>query len=54
MFLEIARDTSELEDTRQCLKSALQVAWDTIDKKVFDNLEATIDHHIKTCIITNR
>jgi len=50
MFPEIARDTSESEDARQHLESALQAAWDTIDKDVFDNLGATMDHRIEACI----
>jgi transposase len=38
MFLEIATDRSELEDSRQRLESTLQAAWDIIDKKSFDCL----------------
>lgn len=51
MFPEIAEDTSKSEDTRQCLESALQAVWDTIDKEVFDNLGATMGHRIEACIL---
>jgi hypothetical protein len=50
MFPEVARETSESEDARQRLESALQAAWDTIDKEVFDNLGATMGHRIEACI----
>ena len=54
MFPKIARDTSESKDTRQCLESTLQAAWDTIDKDVFDNLGATMNHRIEACIAADR
>ena len=50
IFPEIARDISESEDARQHLESALQAAWDTIDKEVFDNLGAIMGHCIEACI----
>jgi hypothetical protein len=50
MFPEVTRDTGESEDTGQRLESALQAAWDTIDKEVFDNLGATMGHQIEPCI----
>jgi DDE superfamily endonuclease/Transposase len=50
MFPEIAEDTSESEEARERLESALQAAWDTIDKEVFDNLGATMGHRIEACI----
>ena len=50
MFSEIAGETSELKDARQCLESALQAAWDIINKEVFNNLGATIGHQIEVCI----
>jgi hypothetical protein len=50
MFPEIAEDTSESEEARERLESALQAAWDTIDKEVFDNLGTTMGHRIEACI----
>ena len=38
MFPEIAADKSQSEDARQRLESALQAAWDTLDKESFDVL----------------
>jgi hypothetical protein len=51
MFPEIAKDTSESKYARQQLESALQAAWDTIDKEVFDNLGATMGRRIEACIV---
>ena len=50
MFPEIASDTSKSENARQRLESALQAAWDTIDKTAFDKLGATMGHRIEACI----
>ena len=50
MFSEIASDTSESEEAREQLESALQVAWDTIDQEVFDKLGSTMGHQIEACI----
>lgn len=35
MLLEITTDKSKSEHARQQLESALQAAWDTIDKSTF-------------------
>ena len=51
MFPEIAKGMSKSECARQQLESALQAAWDTIDKEVFDNLGVTMGHRIEACII---
>jgi hypothetical protein len=50
MFPEIAADKSESEDLRQRLESALQVAWDTIDKESFDCLYQSMLDRIKAYI----
>jgi hypothetical protein len=50
MFLEVIADKSESEDTRQRLKSCIQVAWDTLDKGIFDNLYASMPSRMKACI----
>lgn len=50
MFPEIAEDKSESEYSRQRLESALQAAWDTIDKEVFDNLGESMVNRIEACI----
>lgn len=50
MFPEIAANKSDSEHARQQLESALQAAWDTIDKQVFDNLGASMVHRIEACI----
>ena len=44
MFPEIASDTSESEEVRKQLESALQAVWDTIDQKAFDKLGSTMGH----------
>jgi hypothetical protein len=50
MFPEIANDTSESEEARERLESALQAAWDTIDQEAFDKLGSTMGHRIEACI----
>ena len=50
MFPEIAKDKSESEHARQRLESALQAAWDTIDKGFFDKLYESMEHRIEACI----
>jgi hypothetical protein len=50
MFPEIATDRSMSEDSRQRLESALQAAWDTLDKESFDVLYKSIPSRIKTYI----
>ena len=50
MFPEIASDTSKSEDARQRPESALQAAWDTINKTVFDKLRVTMSHCIEAWI----
>jgi hypothetical protein len=50
IFLEIAADRSESEHARQQLESALQAAWDTIDKESFDCLYQSMPDRIEACI----
>jgi hypothetical protein len=50
MFLEVAADKSESEHARQRLESCIQVAWDTLDKGIFDNLYASILARMAACI----
>ena len=50
MFPDIATDKSESEHARQQLESALQAAWDTIDKKSFDCLYKSMSNRIEACI----
>jgi hypothetical protein len=50
IFPEIAAGKNQLEDSRQKLESALQVAWDTIDKESFDILYQSISDRIKAYI----
>jgi hypothetical protein len=50
IFPEIAADRSESVDSRQRLESALQAAWDTIDKESFDCLYQSMPDKIKACI----
>jgi len=50
MFPEIAKDRSESEHSRQLLESALQAAWDTIDKASFDCLYKSMPDRIEACI----
>jgi hypothetical protein len=50
MFPEIAADKSEPEHARQKLESALQAAWDTLDKKSFDVWYQSMPSRIEACI----
>jgi transposase len=50
MFPDIAIDKSESEHSRQRLESALQAAWDTIDKSNFDSLFRSMPDRIEACI----
>jgi hypothetical protein len=50
MFLEVAIDKSQLKHAKQRLKSCIQVAWDTLDKGLFDNLYASMLAKIKAYI----
>jgi hypothetical protein len=50
MFPEIAADKSEPEHARQKLESALQAAWDTLDKKSFDVWYQSMPSGIEACI----
>ena len=50
MFPNIAKDRSESGYARQQLESALQAAWDTIDKESFDILYQSMPHTIEACI----
>jgi hypothetical protein len=50
MFPEIAADRSQSEDSRQRLESALQAAWDTLDKESFDCLYQSMPDRIEACI----
>jgi len=50
MFPDIATDKSESEHARQQLESALQAAWDTIDKESFDCLYQSMPSRIEACI----
>lgn len=50
MFPDIAKDKSESEHARQQLESALQAAWDTIDKENFDSLYQSMPSRIEACI----
>jgi hypothetical protein len=50
MFPDIVTDRSESEHARQQLESALQAAWDTIDKKDFDCLYKSMPDRIEACI----
>jgi len=50
MFFKVANDKSELEYARQRLESYIQVAWDTLDKALFDNLYLSIEAKIEACI----
>ena len=50
MFPEIAAYISETEHARQQLESALQAAWDTIDKALFNKLRESIYDRIQACI----
>ena len=53
MFPEIAKDRSNSEHARQRLESALQAAWDTINKEFFNKLYKSIEHRIKAYIKAN-
>jgi hypothetical protein len=50
MFPEIAVDKSMSEHSRQRLESALQAAWDTLDKESFDVLYQSMPDRIEACI----
>jgi transposase len=50
MFPKITTNRSISEDSRQRLESALQVAWDTLDKESFDVLYKNIPSRIEACI----
>ncbi|CAG8962255.1 hypothetical protein HYFRA_00005309 [Hymenoscyphus fraxineus] len=50
MFPAIAADKSDSEDSRQRLESALQAAWDTLDKESFDVLYKSMPARIEACI----
>ena len=50
MFPEVAADKSESEHTRQRLESCIQVAWDTLDKELFDTLGQSMKARIEACI----
>ncbi len=50
MFPNIAAETSQSEYARQRLESALQAAWDTIDKSSFNVLYKSMPSRIKACI----
>jgi hypothetical protein len=53
MFPDIMNDKSESEHARQQLESALQAAWDTIDKAQFDCLYQSMPSRIEACIKAN-
>ena len=50
MFPSIATDRSESGHARQQLESALQAAWDTIEKESFDCLYKSMLDRIEACI----
>ena len=54
MFPNNSKDRSQSECPRQLLESALQAAWDTIDKESFDILHQSMPHRIEACIAADR
>ena len=54
MFLEVAKDKSELEYARQQLESYIQAIWDTLEKPLFDSLYMSMKAYIKACIKADR
>jgi hypothetical protein len=50
MFPEVAIDKSQSKHAKQRLESCIQVAWDTLDKGLFDNLYANMPARIKAYI----
>jgi len=53
MFPDVTEDKSETEYARQRLESCLQVAWDTLDKELFNNLGASMPDRITAYIKAN-
>jgi hypothetical protein len=53
MFPDIVMNRSDSEHARQQLKSALQAAWDTIDKESFDCLYKSMPSRIEACIMAD-
>ena len=54
MFLEVAKDKSMSEYSRQRLELSLQAAWDTLDQDLFNKLGNSISDRITAIINADR
>ena len=50
MFLDVAADKSESEHARQRLESCIQAVWDTLDQRLFEKLDASMNNRIEAVI----